>query len=222
MNWYKKAQLFNLGDVENMSSLQEIVDFLSSNNVSYDLIDFPTGKKVIRVKDYIIDDFENPYLEKIDNWFYKIQDYNIDQFYEVKDFNQEFWDGLGNGFTLYHATHKENLQEILKNGILPKNNSRGINNRSTMSAVFTSDNPNDIRSYGDVVLEINMSEMKRDGYMPTVDKESPLSVSEYKNAIANKIGMEDYHDEDSYASEGLYESTVVIFGKIPPKYIKVH
>lgn len=219
MNWYKKAQSKEIiYEIEDLSGLDNITSFLQKNGFQYELIDFPTGKQVLVFGDYIIDDFEYPTPKIRVDWLSDIRDNKIEDFYPIKDFNDEFWE---NEFPLYHATKENSLQSIMKDGLTKQNQSRAIENRSTPSAVFTSDNPDDISSYGNIVLEINTTAMKQDGYMPVVSKESPIEYAEYIDAIANKIGLDDYHYDESYISEGIYSSTVVVFGNIPPKYLRI-
>lgn len=169
---------------------------------------------------YIIDDPLSPYIREIDSWFYSIDDDKLSEFYNIPDYNDEFWKNVGEGFFVYHATPLKNLDNITKNGITPKSETRGINNRGTPAAVFTSDNQNDISNYGDVVLEINVSAMKKDGYTPTVSAEEPLQYAEYKDELASKLGFEDYNVGNEYYSEGIYASTIIFYGIIPPQYIK--
>ena len=137
----------------------------------------------------------------------------------LPDFEENFWDNLP--FNLvYHATSEKNAPNILQNGIEIKNKTRGITNHSIPSAVFTSDNPDDISSYGNVVFEINVNQMKQDGYMPKVSKEDPIDESERRRYLAEKIGLNpDHYYPDS--SDGLMETTVIFYNNIPAKYIKI-
>lgn len=110
----------------------------------------------------------------------------------------------------------------MQRGLKQMDKIRGINNTSTGAAVFASDNPNDISSYGNVIFEIDIGQMKTDGYMPNVEQEEPISNALRRKQLAYLIGIEEYYPEEEYASEGLYESTYIIFGNIPPKYLKVY
>lgn len=223
-NWYRQAQgneRQDLEDIETCHDLNCIIEFLTRNKYEYKVISFPTGKQIVKIGDYIIDNIEDPYLRDMDRWFYDMDDRELSEYYHIPDFQEEFWGQISDGYRLYHATHRENLYDVMRVGLLPKNDSRGISNSGTGSAVFTSDNPDDIESYGDIVLEIDVGAMKRDGYMPQISKEEPLEYEEYKDALAHQLGMEDYHTNDQYSSEGLYSSTVVIYGKVPPQYLRV-
>ena len=98
------------------------------------------------------------------------------------------------------------------------NKTRGISNRSTGAAVFTSDVP-PIAGY-EVVLEIDIGQMKADGKQLSVSKEEPLEEEDAKEALAHKLGIENYYGE-SYSSDGLDHGTVIFYGSIPPQYIRV-
>jgi hypothetical protein len=122
---------------------------------------------------------------------------------------------------LYHATYSDHLEEIKKNGLQLKNETRSINNRNTGAAVFTCDNPDDIANHGNIIIQIDVGKMKQDGYTPDVSKETPIQAAETREALANKLGLEmDFIS--SYNSEGLYTSTVIFYGPIPPKYLGLY
>ena len=62
--------------------------------------------------------------------------------------------------------------------------------------------------------------MKQDGYMPMVGMEEPIEEQELEEALAHKIGLEDYYSEIE-SSDGLSPDTVIFYGVIPPKYLRV-
>lgn len=248
MNWYKKAQQqylefyknipeqkrppienpkesddMSLQDmVENSNSLEQLGKVLNAHGLEWEKIDFHNGESIISVKKdgnvYIIDDFNYPEMKDANKWIWNI--YNLEQYLPQQDFNENFWNEVTNGSKVYHATVEENKGNILRNGLRKENKSRGISNRSTGSAVFTSDNPDDISSYGNVIFEIDLGKMKQDGYMPEVSKEEPLSDYHMRDTLANMIGLENFIQDD-YGSEGIYDSTIIIYGNIPPKYLKI-
>lgn len=190
-------------------------------------LDFPKEPLAVIITEdgknsYVIDDFENPELKEAREWISSIGDHNLEKYIPYEDFNKIFWDSVTPGFVLYHATDEENKEKILQHGLKQMNKTRGINNTSTGSAVFTSNNPNDISSYGNIIFEININQMKMDGYMPNVEQEEPISNALRKKQLANLVGIEEYYPEEEYASEGLYESTYIIFGDIPAKYLKIY
>ena len=237
MNWYKKSQQNtfdfhntkstpafnpNFGSLlDEVRSKEELVILLNRFKMDWEEINL-AETSIIKVdmkpNIFIIDDFNYPTLHEANDWLYSIK---IDDYIPPRDFSKEFWDGLGNNFVVYHATNRDNVESIQQNGINMRSESRGINNRNTGDAVFTSDNPDDISSYGDAIFEINLSNMKKDGYMPTVSEEEPLEEANRLDALARKIGLENFNSADGYSSEGLYPSTIIIFGAIPPKYLRL-
>jgi len=168
---------------------------------------------------YIMDDLSYPdEIKEIHDWLNRLNDHELDYYVPSQDFNKIFWNNEGIS-TLYHATSKENAKLIEKIGLSPKNESRGINNRGTPAAVFTSDNPDDISSYGDIVFEINVRQMKADGYMPNASRETPTEEVQIRSSLAYKIGLPYYELSIDPGNDGISEATVVFYGQIPPKYL---
>ena len=62
--------------------------------------------------------------------------------------------------------------------------------------------------------------MKADGYMPEVSMEGPIEDALQKKKLGEMVGIPEYYPEQEYNSEGLYTTTVIIYGNIPPKYLK--
>ena len=209
----------------NVHNYDELVKLLNTYRVSWKQIDFPKADSIITLEydgqNYLIDDFNNPELKDPREWIYGIYDHYLDDYVPTQDFNDIFWNDVGNGSVVYHATSEENKDSILKNGLSVMDKTRGISNKSTGNAIFCSDNSDDISSYGDIVFEINLGKMKNDGYMPNVSKEEPIETSTQRQALANKIGIDDIDFSEEYASEGLYETTVIFYDNIPAKYLRV-
>lgn len=211
MNWYKLAQSSTLEDIiENKIDLNEVIQSLKNKNIPYkiinDVISVPINNQI-----YIID--EDLFIEPAEEWIWTVR--NIEDYINIEDFNTYFWE---HPFTVYHATTPENIEEIKTNGLKLQNKTRGINNRSTGSAIFTSSEPDDIQSYGDIVIEINTSQMKKDKYTPEVSKEEPVSEAEQIESLANKIGLEDFQAE---VEHGISPTTVIFYQNIPPKYLRI-
>lgn len=132
--------------------------------------------------------------------------------------DDHFWQDNLQGFVVYHATPQENVELIMREGLGAKNETRGIENRNTGDAVFVSDNPEDIDSYGDVVISIDVGAMQADGYMPNVAQEDPIEEKILKERLAHRIGLRDYNYE---VESGISETTYVFYGSIPAKYLKL-
>jgi hypothetical protein len=217
------SQIINL--LENTTSEAEIIDALKSYRLSWKKV-FLGKEEVITFnllnETYIIDDFEYPSPKEATEWVWRLTDNTMDVYVPDIDSNKSFWNDVFSSSTVYHATQPEYAEEIKKKGLRPSNQTRGISNRGTGSAVFTSENPNDIEPYGDVVFEIHLGDMKKDGYMPIVSREEPIEEAEKRNIIANKIGLDMFDATYDLGSEGIYSSTVVIYGTIPPKYLSLY
>lgn len=247
MNWYKIAQQQQFKFVDDMEesiapsrtdlidleealeynthNYHELISLLNNYKIEWQKIDFPKADPIIKLtyknKPYIIDDFENPSLKDPMDWIYRIFDHYLDDYVPTTDFNETFWDNVGNGSLVYHATTEENKDSILQNGLNIADKTRGINNRNTGSAIFASESTDDIGSYGDVIFAIDLGKMKNDKYMPQVTKEGPIETSEQRGALANKIGIDDIDFSSEYASEGLYDTTVIFYNNIPAKYLRL-
>lgn len=143
-------------------------------------------------------------------------DYDIDQYIQTSNFNEEFWNSPAN---LYHATSYKNKDDILKNGLMIQSASRGLSNKYIGDSVFTSMNPDAITDYGSLIFEINTSAMKSDSYMPEVSQEPDIEYGEKKTSLAYMIGLEEYNYD--YES-GMEPDTVIVYGSIPAKYLRIY
>jgi hypothetical protein len=252
MNWYKKAQqqdfpfyndentiedspnLFHSNQsketLEELMNSPDAVSFLTITSLlqkfkyKYNIITLPNEEQLITVDigndKYVIDDVKYPSVKEAHQWLWDVSNYGrINNYMPSEDFSKTFWNDVGNGYVLYHATPKDNIESIKKNGIMIADKTRGVSNRSTGAAVFTSENPDDIIDYGNTIFQINISQMKQDGYTPDVSREEPLEEAELLEALAGKIGIEEFN---ATVESGLYSSTVIIYGNIPPKYISLY
>ena len=161
--------------------------------------------------------FPYPSFSEAEEWIYSISN-DAWQYVDQSDFNEEFWEGIGAGATVYHGTHEDRIEDIKVEGIAPMDETRGINNRSTGAAVFTSPTPEMAADAYAVVLEINVGQMKADGHMPSVSKEEPIDEAETLQLLAHKIGLENFYAD---YEQGLDPETVIFYGSIPPKYLRV-
>lgn len=212
------------GVLEEVNGEESLVGIIKQYGLSYKKINL-NDNIIITVflgnKLYVIDDFDNPILEEASEWLWNIFNLNrIEYYLTSSDYSSIFWKNLSRNEVVYHATTEENKDIILQEGLTRMNKTRGISNKGTGSAIFTSYNPDDIESYGNVIFEINLSKMKEDGYTPEVSKEIPIEESERLSHLANKIGLQDFVVPD-YSSEGIYESTLIIYGNIPAKYLSI-
>ena len=212
--------------LDNVHGRNELIRLLKMYSLKWKQVDFSDDNIITIVLGsnlYVIDDFDNPTLKEANEWLWDVSNYGrLENYIPSEDFSKTFWNNLGDGFVVYHATNEDKMESIQRSGLNVKDETRGINNRSTGAAVFASDNPNDTDSYGNVIFAINLSQMKKDGYMPDVSREEPIEEAERLEALAWKIGVEDFNATDSFASEGLYTSTIIIYGNIPAKYLSLY
>ena len=242
-NWMQKYKMANpvspesLNDFmeeNNITGIANIKDFLKANGINFEelklkdnilLVIFMSPTKEQRSycrtrNPYIIDDFDYPEMETADSWLAGIYDHSLSNYVDFDDWNKTFWDEADD-LKLYHATEQQYVENIKKRGLMIGNKTRGMSNQWTGSAVFASENPDELSVYGDALFEIDVGAMKKDGYMPTVNKEESIEESKMREKLANLIGIEDFDATSDLSSDGIWDSTWVIFGNIPAKYIKL-
>lgn len=234
MGWYKISQNIAgsdfsgnfIDDIESGDTGLSVKQILDHYDIPYKEISFPKNENrqmdpIISVNfennTYIIEDYssEYPQVREANDWIWRINDMYLPMYFYIEE--KDFWSGVGNYFKVYHGTKKENIELIKRNGLLVKKDTRGLSNRHTPPAVFASLDPSGTESYGDVVIDIDLAAMKKDGYTPPIEQEEPVITSQLREALAHLIGLEDYsyYEEDS----GISSETIVIFGNIPPKYL---
>jgi len=212
-------------DVDECKNLEQLNMVLNAYGILDDIeeIDFPNGSSVWvfdkgdqRLLIYL--SFPYPKIENAKDWVENIGE-NAWQYVNERDFNQEFWESAGKGTILYHGTSEENAKNILREGLDMRDETRGISNRSVGAAVFTSYNPEAIEAYGDIIIAIDIGEMKKDGYMPIVEPEGDVDFGQYQEALAHLIGIKDYYYE---YEQGIDQETIVFNSTIPAKYLSLY
>jgi hypothetical protein len=145
-----------------------------------------------------------------------LESYHVDpaDYLDLPDELEDFWKAPA---PLYHATTEDHVEDILEAGLQPRSTSRGLRNRGVGAAVFTTTDLETTAygSYGDVVFEIDTAAMARDGYTPEVGLEPDVVEAAGKHALAWAFGIEDYAEEPENARD-----TVIVFGAIPPAYLR--
>lgn len=206
---------------------EHLISLLDKQSSEYDLYaiyTFPTGKKVttIMLNDdpvewYVIEQDKKGihWTQDANQWVDDAFDRSFEYYPEE---NKNFWDDIGPGNIVYHATDDENTQSILKKGLQISSKTRGLSNQYTPSAIFASYSTEAINAYGNSIFAIDLYAMKKDGYMPDVSQEEPVDEAQLKQALAYGIGMEEYDIEEE---PGVDHDTIVIYGNIPPKYLKL-
>jgi len=155
-------------------------------------------------------------LHNAKEWIYDISNspYIID-YVSIADKNKEFWEDPP---ILYHGTYPERVNGIMKRGLEPRDESRGIDNKYTGAAIFASENIEMSQNAYPTVIEINTPQMKNDGYMPEVGIERPVEDSLYAGALAWSIGINDFETD---IEQGIFEDTILFRTIIPTKYLRV-
>jgi len=197
-------------------SIESAYDRLLDMNFDVDLVDLGESLgKFIVYGNRIINSTGWGY--EISDFIFGLSDMSLAIYMEENGYVRDEWEDVG---VAYHATPLRNAEKIELKGIMPMNESRGISNRSTPSAVFMSENIDEMDTYGEALFEIDLAAMRNDGYMPTLEREEPVSESEARMSIARRLGVD---DTDMYAYEswdGIAEDTLVLYGDIPRKYLK--
>lgn len=160
-----------------------------------------------------------PSVGRLDRFLYDASEEDAIAFgVQIVDFNDDFWSNPG---PLFHATQGENVESIQSEGLGQRSATRGMSNRWVGSAVFTSTDYEELfgsGSYGSSIFEIDTVAMKRDGYTPRVDQEPDVAEAAWRDALAWKLGAEDFNTE---IEQGMSPNTVIVYGGIPPKYLKL-
>ena len=138
------------------------------------------------------------------------------------EFNTQFWEHPS---TLYHCTPTENLQSIRTHGLTCQDETRGINNRSVGSAIFTTQEKDEVESvksyYGPIVIAINTKLMKQDGFTPDVTQEPEVEEALELEFIFRHMGKEVDVSRFIDSSGGISEYTVIVYDDIPAKYLSI-
>jgi hypothetical protein len=153
-----------------------------------------------------------PSVENVYTW---ISDANLELYFPGWEtrWNEQFW---RHPALLYHATTTEKAATIQIEGIQPRNETRGIANRSVGAAIFTTVNYDAAHdgSYGDVVFEIDTRALAKAQRHPYAAQEPPVVEYELRNALAHKLEI----DYEADIESGMSEDTVILYGAIPPEF----
>ena len=213
-------------DVEYKAKTEvDMFNILKFNSLNYDVIAFPKMKEKIiyveeeaKVIDYSVKNnqiFAN--ISDAQEWIDGISELYLDDYLEIPETDP--WENLET-CTAYHGTTIENAELIMKEGLGQRNETRGLTNRSTGSAVFLSESYDNTQYYYDVVIEVDLCQMAEDGYTPRIEKEAPYAEAQLRSQLAHKIGFENYMADEGQG-DGIYGDTIVVFGDIPPKYLNI-
>lgn len=201
--------------------LRRFVRLLKLTNTPYREITTPTGLKLLVVdffsETYVLDVPKDPDQEldtpdTAESLVHEAPESTLEKYIQLPDFNRDFWEHPP---ALYHGTSEDSWKEIQAEGLLPMAETRGIANRGTGSAVFTSLDVDVPAEYGDVIIQIDTAAMKRDGLTPEVGLETPIVEHELRSAMAHLLRTEYEGDIEA----GISGDTVVLYGSVPAKYL---
>lgn len=208
-------------ELEDLQGKEAILQYLEAHGKHPEVLNLG-GDEYIIWEDNIVD-AEYPDVKEKNDWIYSMEGQRL--ITRLKDaaedqFNARFWERPE---ALFHATKRENVDMIRKEGLKAMHISRGLSNRHIRAAVFTSTEPDWItHTYGPVVVTIRTDLMKKDGFTPYVTKEPNHTEADVTNFIARKIGAwDDDRVDGNPRSEGTTDDTVIIFASIPPKYLEI-
>ena len=191
----------------------DIIPILEQYDIDYYEVKFPLTK-VLRFDTDQSWIYESGSLQEAHTWVDEAEPY---EYFEAEP-DDYFWSEDLRGFKVYHATTSENAKSIMQDGLMEMDETRGLSNRSTGPAVFTSENPHDIDAYGEVTFEVDIGLMQSDGYTVPVSREEPVEEQELKHQLARHLELEDYHWE---VDSDMSPSTLIFHGPIPSKYINI-
>lgn len=122
--------------------------------------------------------------------------------------------------SVYHYTTEEAWEKIQKTGKMIGSYGTGLTNRGA-HGIFCSVDPDVYAdgTYGNICLEINLSEFKKDHNLPKLDliPEPEILENELKNVLVHKLGLDNCEHESSSDMSGF---TIIVQHQIPLKYIK--
>jgi len=237
-SWYGRRTIKHEGYDERLAKIQEAVEAwewedstpeqfasaLREAGADPQFVDLGSIGKYI-VADETVYDVESPDSgESVSNFVWGLYDYTLQQYAEEHNISSSGgWDEIGHGEVVYHCTDAENVPSIMENGIDTQNKTRALSNRGTGAAVFMSYEPASAEFYGNACFEIAIGAMKDAGVMPELQQEDPIVEAKIRGAIAWKLGdHSNSWGESELAGEGIEENTLVMFGGIPPQFIKLY
>ena len=176
-----------------------------------------------------VENFEVQYTkEDIYNFVMSLNEMELEQFVPEQDLY------VGEGFLrdvglVYHQTEpkydqtEEELVESIKETGLNPSYGSGLTNRGE-SAVFTSQEIDEMNTYGYMVIEINVDNMLNDGYITLDDLSYESEVTEYNQRVAIDYSLSEHGNTNEYdpPSSDMSSYTVLIRKNVPSKYIQIH
>lgn len=144
-----------------------------------------------------------------------------------EDFTKVFWSQHYIP-TLFHCTTEERYEQIKVDGLKRKDERRGATsgNSAVGPAVFTTAEDAEVSFfksyYGPIVLAIDATQMKKDGFMPEVSKEPDWARAEKLEFVLHKLGQENAEASTFVdSSDQNTQGTVIVYSDIPLRYLSL-
>ena len=205
---------------EDTSGALGIESALIKYGYDFEKLIFPENRFVFVVRiegnSYVIPHSTDPWPVEATDWIYSLSSYDLYDLYP--DIEENFWEGLSENYVMYHGTYEEKVIDIMKNGLEPRSDSRGIENRHTGAGVFMSEDSETAAASYPVVIEVALGKMALDGYTPDMGREEPAVKAEMRNSLGARLGLQDFQAE---CEAGIYVDTMICRDRIPPKYLTV-
>jgi len=158
----------------------------------------------------------------------RLQDYQILELLGIneEDVYMSGWertikDARENPGTTYHYTTEEKWDAIQEHGGLIGSYGSGLTNRSA-HGIFTTIDAEElvIGTYGDICLELNLSQFQKDNNLKELDvnPEPEVLEVELRNSLLSEFGIES--QEEAFSDMSPF--TMIVNHAIPLKYIRVY
>ena len=220
--WLEQDYATWTDEVEEASGIQQVSAILqkwgATDGRYADYLKQPVLTFLMNGTPYVISDLNEPEPKTAEEWVHGFSwaPHTIWEYLPERDFNKEFWEGVTNGSVLYHGTTEDNWEDIQREGLGCRDDTRGTSNRNVGCAVFTSHNMETTDYYYDIIIQIDVGQMKADGYMPRVSQEPEIEEAEALQSLASAVGVDDFHVD---IESGMDPETVIFDGGIPKKYL---
>jgi hypothetical protein len=199
-----------------VQSPEEITSMLEQADA--ETFKLPNGQIVYKIDDTIIIWDGKDIYPEIENIYDWLSTVDVDKIYPKyeQNWNDSFWKYPP---VLYHSTPSKNIESIMQHGLVVKNETRGIGNRSVGSAVFTTTDYESAAAghYGDTIIIIDTKELAKNPKRPYASEEPQISETNMRSALARILEIEYNEDEES----GISPDTIILYGTIEPQYLSI-
>lgn len=219
---------------EGLLEASALDEFVATHNLSrnYPVRD---NKNVIVLSDgkdtaYLISDGEDyEYIDDIEDWAQNLTENEFTRIFKftVEDLYNPYLEGTLKDCqefppTVYHYTTEEKWDEIQESGVLNTTYGTGITNRNSRGVFCSVDwETNQLGSYGDVCLAIDLAKLKDVLKLSELNLSYEPEVEEYLLAdfISSVMDLNIYNEISS--SGGMSLDTIIVNHRIPISCVSV-